>query len=82
LGILNCELETNTMKALQHACNWTANMKKWVKGITTMPLEYFDVVDESLKNGATHKLVFRKTLLLQKNSMNIQDKKMGKIYPI
>lgn len=65
--LINCELETNTMKALQRARDWAANMKKWVMGVTTtMPLEYFDVVDKSLKNGATHKLVYGKNSVVPK----------------
>ncbi len=65
--LLNCELETNTMKALQRARDWAANMKKWVKGITfTMPLEYFEVVEDSMKRGATHQIVFGKNSLVPK----------------
>ncbi|QUC64236.1 ArsR family transcriptional regulator [Nitrosopumilus sp. K4] len=57
----NCELETNQMKALQRARDWAANMKKWEKGVTfTIPLEYFDTVSESVKNGATQKIVYGK----------------------
>lgn len=65
--LVNCELETNTMKALQRARDWAANMKKWVKGITyTIPLEYFDVVEDSMKKGATHQIVFGKNSVVPK----------------
>lgn len=65
--LVNCELETNTMKALQHARDWAANMKKWVKGITfTIPLEYSEVVEDSMKKGATHQIVFGKNSIVAK----------------
>jgi len=55
------------MKALQHVRDWAANMKKWVKGITfTMPLEYFEVVEDSMQKGATHQVVFGKNSVLPK----------------
>ncbi|AFS80371.1 ArsR family transcriptional regulator [Candidatus Nitrosopumilus koreensis AR1] len=59
--LLNCDLETNTMKALQRSRDWAASMEKWVKGVTfTIPLEYYETVSKSMRNGATHKIVFGK----------------------
>ena len=63
----NCELETNTMKALQKARDWAANMKEWEKGVTfTIPLEYFDEVLDSVKNGAIQKIVYGKNSIVPK----------------
>lgn len=57
--LANCEFEPNSMKSLQRSREWCMNMKKYLKAATyTTPLEYFDVVDESMKNGATQQMVF------------------------
>ena len=79
--LLNCELETNTMKALQRARDWAANMKKWTKGITfTIPLEYFEVVEDSMREGATHQIVFGKNSVLPKGYYDHPGRKQWEKY--
>lgn len=65
--LVNCDLEMNTMKALQRSRDWAASMKKWERGVTfTLPLEYFDVVLDSVKNGTTQKIIYGTNSILPK----------------
>jgi len=65
--LLNCELEENLMKAIQRTRDFCIKPSKFFYGSTyTVPLEFYDIVSENLKNGTRYKIVIGKNTILPK----------------
>jgi predicted transcriptional regulator len=63
----NCELERNLMKSMQQGRDYCINAKKFLNGVMCMiPLEFFDVILENLKQGCKVKLLFGKNSVVPK----------------
>lgn len=65
--LVNCQLETDLMKSMQHSRDLCANAKKSLISATfTVPLEYYDTILENLEQGGYSKIIYGKNTIVPK----------------